>query len=139
MLCFEVWINGKRIKTVGYETAEEFGVSFSAYPSLNSDSAALEMTGYASSEHLYSDELRWGLTELRTGDEVLIKLITAEDADPPLKARYAEGQASDAKQAMICSNCGKSHFEVEHMVTANRIVLCGDCCQEIVDFVKDND
>jgi hypothetical protein len=71
------------------------------------------------------DELRWGGSELRLGDEVLIKIVNQEDGDTPIRTRYGEGQIGDADKAMICSNCGKSHLEVERMIQAERITLCG--------------
>lgn len=137
MLCFEVWINGKKERVVGCGSAEEYSVSLTAYPEHSSDSVSLEMSGYAPSREVCLDELRWGGSELRLGDEILIKIVKTEDADTPVRTRHGEGQIGDAHQAMICSNCGKSHLEVEHMIRADRITLCGGCSKTIAEFVAD--
>ena len=136
MLCFEVWINGKKERVVGFGSAEEYSVCLTAFPDL-SDLVLLEMSGYAPSAEVCLDELRWGGSELRLGDEVLIKIVKQEDADTPTRTRYGEGQIGDADKAMICSNCGKSHLEVERMIQAERITLCGDCSKSIAEFVSD--
>jgi hypothetical protein len=61
-----------------------------------------------------------GWSELRLGDEVLIKIVNQEDADTPVRTKYGEGRIGDADKAMICSNCGRSHLEVERMIQAAR-------------------
>jgi hypothetical protein len=137
MLCFEVWINGKKDRVVGFESAEEYSVCLTACPEHLPDSVSLEMSGYAPSPEVCLDELRWGGSELRLGDEVLIKIVNQEDADTPIRTKYGEGQIGDADKAMICSNCGKSHLEVERMIQAERITLCGDCSKRIAEFVSD--
>jgi len=136
MLCFEVWINGKKERVVGFESAEEYSVCLTAFPNL-SDSVSLEMSGYASSPEVYQDELRWSGSELRLGDEILIKIVNREAGDTPIRTRHGEGEIGDADRAMICSNCGKSHLEVERMIQAERITLCGECCKSIAEFVSD--
>ncbi len=137
MLCFEVWINGKKERVVGFGSVEEYSVYLTAYPELLSDSVLLEMSGYAPSREVCLDELRWCGSQLRLGDEVLIKIVNQEDADTPIRARDGEGQIGYADKAMIFSNCGKSHLEVERMIQAERITLCGDCSKTIAEFVSD--
>lgn len=137
MLCFEVWINGKKERVVGCKSAEEYGVYLSAYPNVSSDSVSMEMSGYAPSDQIYPDELRWGTAELQPDDEVLIKVVSAEAPDPATRSRYAEGQIDDPPKAIICSNCGRTNLEVEQMITAQRITLCGECCRKFADFISD--
>lgn len=138
MLCFEVWINGKRERVVGLKSAEEYGVYLSAYPNVSPDSASVEMFGYRPSNQTYADELTWGVSELQPADEVLIRVVTTDAPDPPTISRYTEGQVDDSRKAMICSNCGRSHLEVQQMITAQHIRLCGECCHKIAEFISDS-
>jgi hypothetical protein len=140
MPCFEVWINGEKEQIVGFKSAEEYGVYLSAYPDVSSDSVSLEMSGYAPNDRTYPpypDELRWGSSELHPDDEVVIRVVRAEAPDSPTRTRYAEGQIDEPPNVMICSNCGRSHLDVEQMITAQRITLCGECCRKFAEFISD--
>jgi hypothetical protein len=78
-----------------------------------------------------------GVSELHPDDEVLIRVVRTETPDSATRSRYAEGEIDDPPKVMICSKCGRSHFEVEQMIRTQRITLCGECCREIAEFISD--
>jgi hypothetical protein len=139
MIGLEVLINGKKVALLGSESAEEFGVSVTAYPNLPDETASLEMSGYAPSDQTYPDELKWGRHELHLDDEVVIRFVSTPAPDIPARSRYTQGYIGESTQGvMICSNCGRSHLEIQWMIQAERITLCGECAQKIVEFVSDS-
>ncbi len=137
MISFEVWINGKIEFTVGFKGAEEFGVYLSHNPELHNDFASLEASGYAQSDAEFTDEIKWGNRSIRQGDEVIIKLVNSESPDEPSRTRQNIGLIPDAKNAMLCSNCGKTHFQIERLIRAERITLCNECVDTIIEVSRD--
>ncbi len=136
MLSFEVWINDKKEYTIGFENAEEFGVYLSCHPELQHDFASFEASGYAPSENEYPDEIKWGTKSIRIGDEVKIKIIDTENPDLPSRTAQNIGLIPETKHAMLCSNCGKTHLETKSLVRTERIALCNECVESIIDASK---
>ena len=134
MLSFEVWVNGKKQFTVGAEKAEEYGIYLSMQPDLAPDFAMLEASGYLPSDNEYNDVMKWGNISVKDGDEIIIKMKNTNQTDSPSITEQGTGLVSNQAHAMLCSSCGKSHQEVNGMVTMGRITLCNKCASALVDI-----
>lgn len=137
MLSFEAWINGNKEYTVGSAEAEEFGVYLSAYPELQTDFASLEAGGYISSELEFSDEIKWEAKNIKKEDEILIKVMESDSPDISSRTKQYIGLVSESPHGMLCSNCGKSHIDTQRFIRTQRITLCDECTDRIIEISKD--
>lgn len=138
MICFEIWINGIRKNLIGSDDAEEFGACLNANPLIDPPHISLDLSGYIANEKEYPHELRWGTLNIKSGDEVAIKIIESNTPDEPQLIRYNEGiiESEEQTQAMLCSNCGKSHFETDKWVRSSRITLCYECVKLMSEIME---
>jgi hypothetical protein len=137
VLSFEVWINGNKEYTVGSSEAEEFGVYLSIHPELQTDYASIEASGYIPSESKFSDEIKWGAKNIKQGDDIEIKVVESDNPDVPSRTQQHVGLVPESNHGMLCSNCGKSHMDIQNFVRAQRITLCDECIYAIIEAVKD--
>lgn len=137
MLAFEVWVNGNKLYTVASESAESYGIDLSCHPKVQSDIASFEASGYVDSESAYPDELRWGSKHLKQGDELVVKVINTTSPDQAARTKYEGGLIPEDNHAMLCSNCGKSQFDTNRFIRAERISLCMACASAITEMTQD--
>ncbi|GAB5407436.1 MAG: hypothetical protein Aurels2KO_56670 [Aureliella sp.] len=137
MLCFEVKINGELSGIIGYDDALSYGVDVSSNPTLTDELALAE--GYGSSEGNgeMSDQLSWFKKPLYEGDILTIEVVRSESPDAPLVSRHRIGFSDDCVDLHICSNCGKSQFEIERLVASSRVALCGECVAAICEIANE--
>ncbi len=139
MICFEIWINGIKKYTVGSEEAEEFSANLTAFPHLKPTHVSLDVCGFTLRDEAYPDELRWGESYPKIGDEIIIKIIDTNNPDKPKVTRYKEGcidNSDSQSQSMLCSCCGKSHFETDKLIRNSNIALCEDCIKMMADLIN---
>lgn len=95
MICFEVFINGEKRCVAG---VGEFGVlnaNIVWYNRLAMEGAVVDsthngefiVTGFEDSSALQGEHVKWlgDLVELKSGDELLVRVIESDSADPPIE------------------------------------------------------
>jgi len=89
MICFEVSLNGKKLWTAGVKSGVvTAGVDYRTEPSEKQfypsvDSVLLHINGMSDEHHIH-ELLSWGgIKELSVGDELSIKIVSAERCDEP--------------------------------------------------------
>src|SRR5205823_1397638 len=94
MKAFEVHLNGKNLCIAGLVGNGVLSVIMDYVSGHGSDEAALSVGGLISSTQ---EHVRWAeRTRLKTGDEILVKVIEAETADMPQR-RFSRDPAVELK------------------------------------------
>jgi hypothetical protein len=83
MLCFEIAVNGTVVCVAGSPIEQR--LSIDVYRGRNEIDANLFVAGDSYSEKIWSERLIWGNQRLAVGDEVLIKVIYADQPDAPIE------------------------------------------------------
>lgn len=95
MICFDVFVNGRKKCTAG---VGEFGVLDAKiiwYNRMRTDGDAVDEShngefivgGFEDSDPWRGEHVTWlaELVELKAGDELLVKVVESDSADPPVK------------------------------------------------------
>ena len=141
MICFEVSINGIKKYTIGSVEADEFGINLIAAPQLKPTHISAELSGFIANDKKYPHELRWGSENIKLGDEILIKIINSKSPDEPQEIRYDEGLSDTGEQfqTMLCTCCGKSHFETNQMIRSSKVSLCEECVKSFAEILENKE
>jgi len=140
MLCFEVWVNGKKRYVAGHQRMHSIQTTVACRP--NADQAHVFTSVSVRDEDDRFSDHRWNNIPLRKGDQVAIKITDSppdEAADQVV--RYGASYYENDRQVFTCSFCGRSDNEVSHMVTHPGANVCNDCIvtlHEILEQEKEN-
>ena len=97
MITFEVFINGKKVTTAG---VADYGVlsailSWVKRRQEKGEELSLNIGGLVSND-LQTEHLNWLQQDLKVGDEIVIKIVDAEKADP-VASRTLKSAEADAE------------------------------------------
>lgn len=88
MLCFDVRLNGEMVARAGVPGGVLTAILTAVHnPSGRSPELMLEIGGYVQETHL-----NWAQPPVRAGDRIEIRIVDAENADPPVH-EHRESQA----------------------------------------------
>ncbi len=136
MLCFEVWLNGKKKLLAGYKDVSELGLSIETLEK----EAFLEVTAGIWKTNSPPDYLFWDGVDFKIGDEIIIKLLDSNKPDPPTRISQDPEDAEEPKsrREMLCSSCKKSFRDAKKMIKMPGVILCNKCIDLIKDFRSDS-
>lgn len=132
MLCYELSINGKRVCLVGHEKMEH--IQSSVYYSTRMPNPHLSMSAKVQVSDVLAQDARWQSRPLKVGDEVCIRVVEADQPDPPQKlvSFGAKLDPTTGDEELFCSFCGASQQDVELIRGA-----AGNACHECVKTMND--
>lgn len=129
MLCFEIWLNGKRLGVIGHKDA----VALSAEVMFHnkSDSQFLGLSAITMPEGSHVKDCTWEAPQLGTGDEVLIKLVQldtpmAPDHELLFAQRMPWPWGGKVNQ---CSFCGAEAAEGRVLFEGHGSRICSHCIE----------
>lgn len=125
MLCLELWINGERKCRAGAHGADFLQASVQLLP-LDKE-AGVEIVGNLPAEGRFEDFLAWETFGLSVGDEIVLRMVEADDADPATVAQHGAGVVEEPRSGPICLLCGKSFTETESVIRGKKGFLCAEC------------
>lgn len=99
MLAFEIMINGEKVLAAGVEDWDLIHADIMARrakEAIESDEYELSVGGLPQQiEDGKLEHIRWGRTELKLGDQITIRLIETDAADPPIRRYRSDRQVQE--------------------------------------------
>jgi ClpX C4-type zinc finger protein len=136
MICYEVWVNGKRLCTAGAEKMRSIYASLIFPKQIN---RALFMVG-VDTEPTKSlrENVFWVDRGLKLNDEIKIKIVERHTADKPKSVKsFGTKITASGKKKLSCSFCGKGEKQVPRLITGSGANVCSECVQLAVDILND--
>jgi len=146
MLCFEVFVNDKKVCTAGHEELDEITTSLKYQK--DKESVKLSVNGESIGNDSFSGYARWliwvdnkrsqSIRDLNIGDE--IKIIINEDVKADKPAFYKSGKEKTSSGTKIyCSFCSKEHKEVRRIIASEHknTYICDECINHYNEILED--
>ena len=99
-----------------------------------SDRASLELFAELPGQQDNEVFASWGQRDLAIGDEVTIRVVEADAADPSAVVVQGVGEveSGEAMAWPLCSFCGQSHHDVHVLVRGRHACVCDRCLDALV-------
>ena len=129
MICFEVWLNGKKIKTIGHKDALILNADIMFHR--ENKEQYLNLFSSVWRKEVEGKDLFWSTPNLSLGDEVIIKIVETDKPDFP-DHEHMEGVklpppwGGDKNR---CSFCGKTEDGVELLFDGLEAKICNECIE----------
>jgi len=143
MLCFEVYVNDKKVCTAGHEELDKVITSLTF--DKDKGTVILSIDGQMFVNNSLSGYAQWFIPaenygsrikrKVKIGDEV--KIIAKHDAVPDKPMIYKSGkEITKSGTKLYCSFCSKGQKEVNKMIAGPKVYICNECidlCNEIIE------
>ena len=124
MLCYEIWVNGKRVCVAGAENVR--GVQATLI--LRNSAALFFVRADTEVSNSLGESFTWLNREVARDDEVRINLVESETPDKPESTKFFGTKIdSEGRKLVYCSFCGQSAKEAEKMVAGFAANVCSEC------------
>jgi len=148
MLCFEVFVNDKKVCTAGHEELDK--ITTSLLYQKNKGTVTLSINGELIKSDSINEYAEWLILaekysyssrrDLKIGDEV--KIIINGDTKPDKPAIHKSGkEVTKFGTNIYCSFCSKNQKEAKKIIAGPlpgpKIYICNDCidlCNEIIEY-----
>lgn len=129
MLCFEIWLNGKRLGVIGHNDALTLSAEVMFHN--KNDSQFLGLSSITNPEGAEVKDCSWEAPQLGAGDEVLIKLVQSNTPMPPdhellFAQRMPWPWGGNVEQ---CSFCGSEAAEGLGLFEGHDARICSQCIE----------
>ncbi|HSG31390.1 MAG TPA: ClpX C4-type zinc finger protein [Thermodesulfobacteriota bacterium] len=146
MVCFEVYVNDKKVFTAGHEDLDEITTSLKYQK--DKETVKLSINGELIGNDSLRGYARWliwvnnnkarSMRELKIGDE--IKIIVNKDVIPDKPAFYKSGkEESSSEIKKFCSFCSKERKEVRTLIASEHknTYICGECIDKFREIKEE--
>ncbi len=146
MLCFEVYVNDKKVCTAGHEELDEITTLLSYRK--DNESVKLSVNGELIGNDYLRGYARWliwvdnkrsqSIRDLKIGDEV--RIVINDDLNPDNPAFYKSGkEESSSGTKKYCSFCSKERKETKILVHSEDkyTYICGECIVYFNKIIED--
>jgi len=144
MLCFEVFVNDKKVCTAGHEELDK--VITSLIYEKDKESVTLTIGGDIIGDDSIRGYAQWLILVesngsktkrgLKIGDEV--RIIINKDIKPDKPMIYKSGkEVTKSRLKIYCSFCSKQQNEVKTMIAGPKVYICDECVDlsnEIIEY-----
>jgi len=150
MLCFEVYVNDKKVCTAGHEELDKVITSLTF--DKDKGTVILSIDGQIFVNNSLSGYAQWFIPaedygsrtkrKVKIGDE--IRIISKRDVvpDKPMiyrvgkQGKKSEEDSKKVKPLIYCSFCSKEQKEVKKVIAGPEVYICNECidlCNEIIE------
>jgi hypothetical protein len=131
VFCLQISVNGQVISTAGHPSAEGITAEVCLLP--GTGEIGIGISGVAPMNSQGHDFLAWETPRLQLEDQVTIKVIESESPSEVSRPRAGEGAMEDSSQpGPVCFLCGKTHLEVDAMLSGRRGYVCKACIDDLI-------
>jgi hypothetical protein len=131
----EVWINGTLTCRAGEPSADYISAHVMLLP--QSGEAVVDVTGSRPTTEQYHDFTAWGNFSCSVGDEIVIRVVDATEADSPSLAKHGEGsEVTEQVNGPICLFCGTSYIHTTSMFRGKRGFCCAECAHGLSESLR---
>lgn len=136
MLCYEIWVDEKRLCIAGHKDAVSLQASI--FATKGTDRPSMVVSAIIKSGDKASEDARWAKTSLSIGSDVKIRVVDSLKPDvPETLAVFGARLHPNGTSELFCSFCGRSENEDQPIIQGETANICLECAETASDALRD--